>query len=86
MSSQAKQAVYTKWRASAQSGRGARFLVAFDTIVKPPEVVAAPLVVNFGESFERKQSQKIAWLSGPVCRPPAKRRRLCSASVRCEPS
>jgi hypothetical protein len=55
MSSQAKQAVYTKWRASAQSGRGARFLVAFDTIVKPPEVVAAPLVVNFGQSFERKQ-------------------------------
>jgi hypothetical protein len=51
MSAQAKQAVYGKWRASAQSGRGPRFLVAFDTIVKPPEVVAAPLVINFGKAF-----------------------------------
>jgi hypothetical protein len=58
MSAQAKQAVYSKWRASAQSGRGPRFLVAFDTIVKPPEVVAAPLVINFGKWY----------LLGSLCR------------------
>lgn len=48
MSVQAKQNVYSIWRTSAQTGRGPRFLIAFDTIVKPPEVVAAPLVVNYG--------------------------------------
>lgn len=47
MTPQAKQAVYVNWRNSAQSGRGPRFLVVFDTVVKPPEVIASPLVVNF---------------------------------------
>lgn len=73
MSSQAKQAVYTKWRASAQSGRGARFLVAFDTIVKPPEVVAAPLVVNFGKLYRPRGMLQSALLTTAIFRPATKR-------------
>lgn len=47
MPPQARQAILAKWRASAQTGRGPRFLVIFDVIVKPPEIPPCPLVVNF---------------------------------------
>lgn len=50
MPAQTRQAVLAKWRQSAQTGRGARFLVAFDVVVKAPEVVQCPLVINYGMS------------------------------------
>ncbi len=49
MSASDKQLIITKWRVSAQTGRGPRFLVVLDLVVKAPEVIATPLVINFGK-------------------------------------
>lgn len=49
MPTQTRQATLNKWRQSAQVGRGPRFLVAFDVVIKTPEVSQCPLVVNYGE-------------------------------------
>lgn len=48
MPSLTRQAALNKWRQSAQTGRGARFLVAFDVVIKSPEVSQCPLVINYG--------------------------------------
>lgn len=50
MPAQTRQAVLSKWRQSSQTGRGARFLVAFDVIIKAPEIGQCPLVINYGMS------------------------------------
>lgn len=48
MPAQTRQAVLAKWRQSGQTGRGARFLVAFDIVIKAPEIGQCPLVINYG--------------------------------------
>ncbi|GHJ86876.1 hypothetical protein NliqN6_3278 [Naganishia liquefaciens] len=47
MPAHTRQAVLNKWRQSAQTGRGARFLVAYDVVIKSPEVSQCPLVINY---------------------------------------
>ncbi|KAJ9106752.1 hypothetical protein QFC19_003064 [Naganishia cerealis] len=56
MPTQTRQATLNKWRQSAQMGRGPRFLVAFDVVIKTPEVSQCPLVVNYGKSRSSKSS------------------------------
>ncbi|KAJ9096455.1 hypothetical protein QFC21_005277 [Naganishia friedmannii] len=47
MPTQTRQATLNKWRQSAQIGRGPRFLIAFDVVIKTPEVSQCPLVINY---------------------------------------
>lgn len=47
MPPQVRQSTLAKWRSSAQTGRGPRFLVIFDVLIKPPEIPPCPLVINF---------------------------------------
>lgn len=51
MPTQTRQATLNKWRQSAQLGRGPRFLIAFDVVIKTPEVSQCPLVINYGKLY-----------------------------------
>lgn len=72
-----RQAVLNKWRQSAQTGRGARFLVAFDVVIKSPEVSQCPLVINYGTC---ECSRRFSLVTDSICvRSASERRRVCSA-------